>query len=181
LVAALAVVGLVIWAVRRQGDEADTFTPIGTAAQPLLVPGDGDSEAGEGRTAASDPRAATVRAAGVSPDQALAALQRTVEEVTSKLDASVAESAKVKVPGASPEVVTRRAVSEGAPPGSGSRPSGGSSGPAGHRDPATASPQAKTPQAKSPETESPETESAGAEASGADGGADVERREPPDG
>jgi hypothetical protein len=138
LVAALAVVGLVIWAVRRQGDEGDTFTAIGTvrpadessastttegaAATEAKGGVEGSDEAdpsdeGQGSPARTG---APPRAAGVSPDQALAALQRTVEEVTSKLDASVADQAKVKVPGAADEVATKRSSSsppKSTPPG----------------------------------------------------------------
>lgn len=92
LVAALVVVGVVIWLVRRQDDEGDTFTPIGTARQPAV--------ASEGEGGSRSPAGGTrpVSAAGVSPDEALAALQRTVEEVTSKLDAKVTDRAKVTVP-----------------------------------------------------------------------------------
>jgi hypothetical protein len=113
LVVALAVVGLVIWVVRRPGDGADSFTPMGTAPTANAPdPADPDPDGGAAEpSAGASPTAPSARAAGVSPDQALAALQRTVEEVTSKLDASVADQAKVKVPGAADAVATPRGSS----------------------------------------------------------------------
>jgi hypothetical protein len=103
LVVALAVVGAVVWLVRRQDSEGDTFTPQGTAPP----------RAGEPGVEPVGDAPPPVRAAGVSPDQALSALQRTVEEVTAKLDESVADQAMVKVSGEADRPVGRRATTPG--------------------------------------------------------------------
>jgi hypothetical protein len=126
LIAALVVVGVVVWIVRRRAADTDDFTAIGTAPSASAPTTDADAPSG---ATAGDPADArpVQRAAGVSPDEALAALQRTVEEVTSKLDAPATERPRVKVPGGPDEQpAVRRGTSKapGGPPTGAAGPSG---------------------------------------------------------
>jgi hypothetical protein len=125
LIAALVVVGVVVWIVRRRAADTDDFTAIGTAPSASAPTTDADAPSG---ATAGDPADArpVQRAAGVSPDEALAALQRTVEEVTSKLDAPATERPRVKVPGGPDEQpAVRRGTSKapGGPPTGAAGPS----------------------------------------------------------
>jgi hypothetical protein len=123
--AGLVVGGAVVWFLRRRADDTDDFTAIGTAPSAPTPTDDAGPPVGTGSDAV-DLRA-TPRAAGVSPDEALAALQRTVEEVTAKLDGPATDRPRVKVPGGPDE---QPAVRRGAPKPP-DRSSSGAAGPPG--------------------------------------------------